>query len=113
MNQRTSIDFSGVSLLVLSACSTGFASQGSGIEVEGLCALAKIKGARAVVASLWNVDDEATAEFMETFFLHLREPGAAVATALRQAQTDMIRSETKYALPFYWAPFFSMDGENR
>ena len=76
------LDFSGISLLVLSACSTARTRHGSGVEVEGFASVAQLKGARNVVATLWNVADESTAVFIERFYLELRKPDATVASAL-------------------------------
>src|SRR5206468_828178 len=58
-------------LVVLSACQT---ARGSVVEGEGVQSLAVAfldAGARSVVASLWNVNDERTATFMEAFYRHL------------------------------------------
>ena len=91
-------------LVVLSACETGVGRlQGQ----EGIMNLARAflsAGARSVVASLWNVDDRATATLMESFYQHL-SAGMAVGDALRMAQLDFIRDYGSKAQPYYWAAF--------
>ncbi|NIN68237.1 MAG: CHAT domain-containing protein, partial [Anaerolineae bacterium] len=60
-----------------------------------------------VVASLWNVDDEATGILMERFYTHLGQ-GMGEAAALRQAQLEIMKD---YPDPYYWASFvLSGDG---
>jgi CHAT domain-containing protein len=57
-----------------------------------------------VVASLWNVDDRATAELMRRFYAGLLKDGRTPAAALRAAQVAMWR-EGRWRSPFYWAAF--------
>jgi CHAT domain-containing protein len=59
--------FRGVELLTLSACDTAVGNQGDGAEVEAFSVLAQRSGAKAVMASLWSVDDESTRRLMEEF----------------------------------------------
>jgi hypothetical protein len=54
-----------------------------------------------VIATLWNVDDEASALLMERFYTYLRA-GYDKAEALRQAQLDVRR---QYPNPYYWSGF--------
>jgi CHAT domain-containing protein len=88
-------------LVVLSGCESalGRATQGEG--VLGLAAAFFVSGTRAVVASIWQVDDRATAELMERMYTHLAA-GEPIAHALRMAQLDL-RKERSH--PFYWAGF--------
>ena len=63
-------------------------------------------GARRVVASLWRVQDRATATLMERFYRGLLEGHLEPADALRQAQLAMISEDGgQYAFPYYWAGF--------
>jgi len=95
-------------LLVLSACETGL---GSGFRHDvppgddwvGLVRAFLYAGARSVVASLWPVDDRATAALMEKFYTGL-ESGRSKARSLADAQRAMLR-EPGHANPFYWAAF--------
>jgi CHAT domain-containing protein len=61
-------------------------------------------GAPRVVASLWDVDDEATAELMKRFYQGMLKDGLRPAAALRAAQLA-IRQQKRWRSPFYWAGF--------
>jgi CHAT domain-containing protein/tetratricopeptide (TPR) repeat protein len=91
-------------LVVLSACQTGL---GQEIKGEGLVGLTRgflYAGAAQVVASLWHVDDAATAELMRRFYADMLRKGARPAAALRAAQVAMLR-EDAWRSPYYWAGF--------
>jgi CHAT domain-containing protein len=60
------------------------------------------------MASLWNVDDESTAFFMERFYTHLRK-GKGRAEALQKAQKETRR---KFPHPYQWAAFV-LTGDGR
>ena len=99
--------FGGVQLLTLSACNTAL---GDGSEVESFGTLAQRQGAKAVVASLWQVADESTSRLMQEFY-RIREsaPGMTKLEALREAQLELLHGAgTLYVHPYYWAPFFLM-----
>ncbi|HXM50586.1 MAG TPA: CHAT domain-containing tetratricopeptide repeat protein [Pyrinomonadaceae bacterium] len=99
-----------VELVVLSACQTGIGKQ---VRGEGLVALPRgflLAGASKVVASLWRVDDEATAELMQRFYRYLLLKNLTVPEALRRAQIDMLQSTDQWRAPYYWAGFV-MEGE--
>jgi CHAT domain-containing protein len=68
-------------------------------------------GAPRVVATLWKVDDSATAELMTRFYRSMVEEGAPAAQALRAAQRALAR-DRRFAAPFYWAGF-TLQGEWR
>jgi CHAT domain-containing protein len=98
-------------LVVLSACQTAL---GREIRGEGLVGLTRgfmYAGARAVVASLWQVDDESTAELMKRFYRAMLKDGRRPADALRAAQLELSR-HPRWAAPFYWAGFV-LQGEFR
>lgn len=92
-------------LVVLSACQTAL---GREIKGEGLVGLTRgfmYAGAPRVVASLWKVDDEATAHLMRTFYegmlgKHRLRPAAAL-----QAAQMAIWKENRWRAPYYWAAF--------
>ncbi len=93
-----------VDLVVLSACQTALGKQFRG---EGLISLTRgfmYAGAASVVASLWQVDDAATAELMKHFYTYMLQDGMTPPAALRAAQ-NTIRSQPKWRSPFYWAGF--------
>ncbi len=91
-------------LVVLSACETGL---GKEIKGEGLIGLTRgfmYAGVPRVVASLWNVDDLATAELMKLFYRGMLKDGLRPAAALRSAQRELAR-QPRWAAPYFWAGF--------
>jgi len=91
-------------LVVLSGCRTAL---GREVRGEGLLGLTRgflYAGARRVVASLWAVDDQATAELMAGFYRGLWAERLRPAEALRQARLALIRKR-RYRDPFYWGAF--------
>jgi CHAT domain-containing protein len=94
-----------VELVVLSACQTGL---GKEIRGEGLVSLTRgfmYAGAPRVVASLWKVDDKATAELMKRFYQGmLGDQKLRPAAALRAAQVVMWKQK-QWREPYYWAAF--------
>jgi CHAT domain-containing protein/Tfp pilus assembly protein PilF len=93
-----------VDLVVLSGCETGL---GKEIRGEGLIGLTRgfmYGGSSRVVASLWNVSDEATAELMTTFYKAMEQEKQRPAAALRAAQLE-IQQQDLWRSPYYWAAF--------
>src|SRR6202043_447998 len=76
---------------MLSACETGLGEVGGGEGVFGLQRAFHVAGARNVVASLWNVNDQATAALMAQFYHNLWQEKMAPLPALRQAQLTIYR----------------------
>jgi CHAT domain-containing protein len=70
-------------------------------ELVGLNRAFLYAGTPNVIASLWNIDDQATGLLMQKFYSHLRQ-GNGEAEALQKAQRE-VRAE--YAHPYYWAAF--------
>jgi CHAT domain-containing protein/tetratricopeptide (TPR) repeat protein len=110
-------------LVTLSACETGLGKEEGGEGLVGLTRAFQYAGARSVLASLWAVSDESTADLMSRFYGHLKA-GEAKVDALRAAQLEMIggarqtgsnqtremggiaaRSASNTAHPFRWAAF--------
>ena len=91
-------------LIVLSACQTAVGKQVKGEGLVGMTRGFMYAGALRVVASLWNVQDEATAELMKRFYNYLLENKMSAAAALRRAQLDLIK-RYKADKPYYWAGF--------
>jgi CHAT domain-containing protein len=87
----------GVQLVVLSACETGLGKSAAGEGVLGLQRSFQAAGARAVVASLWRVDDQATQTLMVEFYKNLWEKKLGKLEALRQAQLTMLHSYDRTA----------------
>ena len=91
-------------LVVLSACNTALGKQ---IKGEGLIGLTRgfmYAGADGVVASLWKVDDDATAALIARFYEAMFVKGLPPAAALREAQLWMSQQE-RWRAPYFWAAF--------
>lgn len=100
-----------VELVVLSACNTGL---GKDVRGEGLVGIVRgfmYAGAARVVASLWKVDDEATAELMKRFYRSMLQENLPAAAALKTAQFEMWQQK-RWRSPYYWAAFV-LQGEWR
>jgi len=92
-------------LVVLSACQTGLGQELRGEGLVGLTRGFMYAGARSVLATLWKVDDRATAELVARFYAALLGPRRlAPAAALRAAQVSMAR-DPGWRAPYYWAGF--------
>ncbi|HTO59035.1 MAG TPA: CHAT domain-containing protein, partial [Pseudomonadales bacterium] len=89
-----------VDLVTLSACETGLGKVANGDDVIGLTRGFLYAGARSIVASLWEVDDAATAQLMESFYRNLADHGKREALRLAQIETRQ-----RYPQPWYWAAF--------
>lgn len=127
------ISFDGVELLTLSACQTAVGeSDGTGKELEGFGYVAQLKGAKAILATLWSVADESTQLLMSEFYrLRQADPKLTKAAALQLAQRAMLEGKLSpspaatrrqgrglilqtdagakptpnFAHPYYWSPF--------
>lgn len=93
--------FARTRLVVLSACDT--AARGSGVEITGLAYQFERTNVRSVVATLWPVDDAATARLMGEFYRNL-DRGLGYVEALATAQRALA-ADSRYRHPYYWAPF--------
>jgi CHAT domain-containing protein len=94
----------GADLVVLSACQTALGKQVRGEGLIGLTRGFMYAGAPRVVASLWAVEDRATAELMGRFYTAMLQRGSRPAAALRVAQLSMFR-ERRWSAPHQWAGF--------
>jgi CHAT domain-containing protein len=90
-----------IELLVLSACETATGDRAA----IGLAAVAVRSGARSTLATLWVVNDESTADLMIKFYEELKDPKISKAEALRRAQVWLMKQNSRYEDPEYWAPF--------
>ena len=93
-----------VDLVVLSACRTGLGKEFRGEGLIGLTRGFMYAGAPRVIASLWKVDDDATAELMKRFYQKMLKEGMTPASALRAAQASML-AQKRWGNPYYWAGF--------
>ena len=91
-------------LVVLSACQTGLGKEVRGEGLVGLTRGFMYAGAARVIVSLWNVNDQATADLMTKFYRKMLRDGARPAAALRAAQIEMWQ-QPQWQSPYYWAAF--------
>ena len=91
-------------LVVLSACNTALGKEVRGEGLIGLTRGFMYAGAPRVVASLWKVDDAATAELMSIFYRKMLQDQLRPAAALRAAQMELSK-QPRWRSPYYWAPF--------
>jgi hypothetical protein len=68
-------------------------------------------GSKSGVASLWKVDDQATAELMKHFYEGMFQEGLTPAAALRKAKITMM-NQPRWCAPYFWAAF-TLQGEYR
>jgi CHAT domain-containing protein len=116
-------------LVVLSACKTGLGEEIKGEGLVGLTHAFIHAGARSLVVSLWDVNDQSTSLLMESFYKNLKTMNKA--EALRQAKLDLMKgslslsgergvggiTESKErkrdcSHPYYWAPFVLIGNYN-
>jgi CHAT domain-containing protein len=91
-------------LVVLSGCRTALGRELRGEGLVGLARGFQYAGAARVLASLWQVEDRATAALMTRFYGGLWRDGMTPAAALRAAQLSL-RAERRYRDPSSWAAF--------
>jgi CHAT domain-containing protein len=91
-------------VVVLSGCQTALGKQVRGEGPIGLARAFMYAGVPRVVASLWQVDDLATAELMKRFYRGMLVDELTPAAALRAAQRDLATGR-RWASPYFWAPF--------
>jgi CHAT domain-containing protein len=87
-------------LVTLSACETALGKVATGDDVVGFTRGFLYAGARSLISSLWQVDDEATRDLMVNFYTNLSE--MSKDESLRQAQ---LKAKRQYPHPYYWAAF--------
>jgi len=92
----------GTNLVALSGCKSGLSEVSGSDDLLGLMRGFLYSGARSLLMSLWNVNDESTVDLM-TGFYRVWQGGARKGEALRQAMQTV---REIYPSPFHWAPFF-------
>jgi len=90
-------------LITLSSCQTGLGQFIKGEGIEGLSRAFFYAGASSTLISLWAVHDQATSQFMERYYFHLRSSNS-IMNALQKTKLEMIGSDI-LSHPYYWAGF--------
>lgn len=90
-----------IELLVLSACKTAAGDKRASLGLAGVAVRA---GARSTLASLWYVDDEATALLMTKFYEELANSKLTKAEVIRRAQLTILQTKN-FSHPYYWSAF--------
>jgi len=99
------LNWKGTELVVISACESGKGDIQAGEGVYGLKRSISVAGARSSLLSLWKVDDQATAAFMESFYNKLKA-GMGKADALAATQQQFRQSSNAtWSHPYVWAAF--------
>jgi CHAT domain-containing protein len=91
-------------LVTISACNGSGTRAYSGEGLVGLSWAFLRAGAHNVIAALWEVSDASTPELMGGLYGELSR-GQNPASALRTAKLSLLRSDSVFKKPFYWAPF--------
>jgi CHAT domain-containing protein len=92
-------------LLTLSACQTGISDDRSALGLAGVAIKA---GARSAIATLWFINDEASASLVSEFYRQLRNPTQSKAQALQKAQQTLL-ADRVYEHPAYWSAFLLLN----
>ncbi len=101
MIRRTRFRDRPTELITLSACETAVGDEAAAL---GFAGLALRSGARSTLATLWRVNDETSADFMQAFYARLAEGDTTRAGALREAQLEFL-DNTVLRHPYFWAPY--------
>ena len=107
----STLDLRGLDLVVLSACQTGLGDIISGEGVFGLQRGFKKAGAKTIIMSLWNVNDESTMKMMTSFYHHYLE-GMSKEDAFHAAQEELRKDSPSQQERPDWASFIMLDGLN-
>jgi tetratricopeptide (TPR) repeat protein len=87
-------------LCVMSSCSSLGGRNDNGETLYGLAAAWLAAGVPTVIATQWNADDRALADFTPRFYAHLAQ-GESAGASLRAALAE-VRANPKYAAPYFW-----------
>lgn len=92
-------------LLTLSACQTAIGDDRAALGLAGIAIKA---GARSALATLWFINDEASAALISEFYRQLRNPALSKAMALQKAQIKLL-GDRVYEHPAYWSSFLLLN----
>ncbi|MGA2083943.1 MAG: CHAT domain-containing protein [Terracidiphilus sp.] len=91
-------------LVTISACYGSGTRTYAGEGLVGLSWAFLRAGAHSVIGALWEVSDDSTPRLMDSLYQGL-EDGQTPAAALRRAKLTLLHSQSRFRMPFYWAPF--------
>jgi CHAT domain-containing protein len=91
-----------IELLMLTACQTAIGDERAALGLAGVAVQAGVKSS---LASLWSINDQATAQVSASFYQNFTQTNVNKAEALRQAQLALIKEGGRYNHPAYWAPY--------
>lgn len=91
-------------LVTISACYGSGTRSYAGEGLVGLSWAFLRAGAHNVIGALWEVSDDSTPRLMDSLYQGL-EDGQAPAVALRGAKLAFVHSQSRFRMPFFWAPF--------
>ncbi len=91
------------SLVVLSSCSSAIGQEHAARDIVSLATGFRSAGASSVVASLWRIDDDATAKFFPKMYQSMAQ-GLSRTSSLQAAKLQMLKTP-QYSHPFYWGAF--------
>jgi CHAT domain-containing protein/tetratricopeptide (TPR) repeat protein len=97
-----------VDLVILSACETGLGGRlGNGTEIMGFGYQMEYAGAKAAIASLWQVSDGGTQALMDAFYDAIQDAKLSKAEVLAKSQRSLIKAgkNSNFTHPYYWSPF--------
>ena len=92
-------------LLTLSACDT---AAGDDRAALGLAGMAIKAGARSALATLWNINDQATVDLVIDFYREIKDPGISRSIALQRAQMKLINNP-RFEHPGFWSAFLMIN----
>jgi CHAT domain-containing protein len=96
-------------LVTISACDSAGSRIYSADGLVGLSWAFLRAGAHQVIAALWEVNDASTPKMMDTLYSGI-EAGEEPSVALRGAKLALLRSQSVYSRPYYWASFVLYEG---
>lgn len=109
------MDLRNTKLAILSACSTANGRMSNSEATYGLLRGFKMAGVQSILATLWDVDENATKLFMIEFFKYYTK-GYNKSVAFKKAQqylrsykSNDVFNPVNYSSPYYWAGFILVD----
>ena len=104
--RQTTLNREPLELLALTACETAVGDDRAALGLAGVAIQA---GAKSALASLWSIDDAATAQVAKAFYAKLTDTSLNKAQALQWAQKALLEqaslTDQRLAHPAHWAPF--------